>query len=99
MLPEYLAWWSLWQVRSNWSTLLAAPNMLPLAAYAWLKNDVKGKFEAARAIVAPETNGIQYNTPPAIGHMIGIDMFNKNPLITLKTICTVMDHTELEPKP
>jgi cellobiose-specific phosphotransferase system component IIB len=99
ILPEFLAWWSLWKVRVNWLTIIAAPNLLPLDAYAWLQIAVKEKFEAARAIVAPETDAIQYNTPPAIGHMIGIGMFDKNPLITLKTICTVMDHTELEPKP
>ena len=99
MLPEFLAWWSLWKVRVNWSTLISAPNMLSLEAYAWLQSAVKGEFETARSILAPEADSIQYNTPPAIGHMIGIGMFDKNPFISLKTICTVMDHTELEPKP
>lgn len=98
ILPEFLAWWSLWKVRVNWVSIQSSPNLKPLEAYAWLKTNTYQNFEKSRDLVAPTKDGIQYNTPPAIGHMIGIGMFAKNPHITLKTICTVMDHTELEPK-
>ncbi|ULQ53220.1 hypothetical protein [Flavihumibacter fluvii] len=96
--PEYLAWWSLWQVRDNWAAIISQPNMLPPDAYEWMKNAMKPTFEAARDIVAPTADGIQFNTPPSIIHMIGIGMFDKNAHIQMKTICTIMNHTELEPK-
>jgi hypothetical protein len=98
MKPELLAWWALWKVRQNWSSLISKPNATPLEAYDWLKSTVYDKFEESRDIVAPTSTGIQFNTPPAIAHMIGIGMFAKNEHIQMKTICTVMDHSELEPK-
>lgn len=96
--PEMLAWWALWKVRQNWTEIISKPNALPEHAYDWMKNTVYEKFEAARDILAPTKTGIQFNTPPAIAHMIGIDMFPKNEHIHMKTICTVMDHSELESK-
>lgn len=98
MKPELLAWWALWKVRQNWSDLAKGPKLTPEKAYDWLKGAVYAKFEEAREIVAPTATGIQFNTPPAIAHMIGIGMFAKNEHIQMKTICTVMDHSELEPK-
>ena len=98
MSPEYLAWWALWKVRANWSSIISKPVSTPETAYEWLKTEASAKFEDARNILAPEKDAIQFNTPPAMVHMIGIGMFEKNPHIQLKTICTVMDHTELEPK-
>lgn len=96
--PEFLAWWALGHVRQNWTTLISQPATLPLTAYEWMKTTVYANFEKAKDITAPTVTGIQYNVPPSMSHMISVGMFAKNPHITLKTICTVMDHTELEPK-
>ena len=98
LFPEYLAWWSLWQVRKNWTTIISKSSVLPEDANEWLWKTVKLMFENARKIAAPKTDKIQFNTPPSIVHMIELGMFAKNPLIELKTICTVMDHSELELK-
>jgi len=98
LFPEFLAWWSLWQVRKNWATIISKPSISPNDAYEWLKTAVSSLFENARKIVATQEDKIQYNTPPAIAHMIGIGMFAKNQHIQMKTVCTVMDHSELEPK-
>jgi len=98
MKPEYLAWWSLLKVRENWSTIITKQSVTLEEAYEWMRIEVKSMFEDARNVIAPTEEAIQFNTPPAITHMIGVGMFDKNPHIKLKTICTVMDHTELEPK-
>ncbi len=98
LLPELLAWWALWKVRANWADLIKGPNALPEAAYQWLVSAIKTQFEASRDLLAPDEDRIQFNAPPAIAHMIGIGMFGKNPHIHLKTICTVMETSELEPK-
>lgn len=96
--PEFLAWWSLGNVRKHWAEIISKPNASPMEAYEWMKTKVHKNFEKARDVNAPTSKGIEYNVPPSVVHMIGIGMFDKNPHINLKTICTVMDHTELEPK-
>ena len=98
ILPEYLAWWALGQVRNNWSAIISKPAMLPLDAYEWMKNEIDPLFDNARSLVGPTAGAIQFNTPPAISHMIEVGMFRKNEHIQLKTICTVMNYTELESK-
>lgn len=98
LLPELLAWWALWKVRANWGELIKGPNALPEEAYQWMVANIKTQFEASRNILAPDEDCIQFNAPPAIAHMIGIGMFAKNPHIQLKTICTVMETSELEPR-
>jgi hypothetical protein len=97
-LPELLAWWSLGCVRKNWAAIIAQPASSPNASYAWLQQSVTTWLEKARAVVAKPEDKIQFNTPPSIAHMIELGLFPKNPLVTLQTVCTVMDHSELEPK-
>ncbi len=98
ILPEFLAWWALWQVRLNWAEIISKKPLSSIEAYAWLNKNIKANFDASKNVLAPGANGIEYNTPPAIVHMIEIGLFAKNPFVELKTICTVMDHTELEVK-
>ena len=96
--PEYLAWAALWKVRRNWAVIQSKPAMQPLQAYEWMKERIKKQFDEARKILAPAAAGIQFNVPPSIAHMMAIGMFPANEHIKLKTICTVMNHTELEPR-
>ena len=96
--PEFLAWWALGHVRSHWKKLISEPAITPLEAYEWLSANAYHYFEKARDVTAPTANAIQFNVPPSMIHMIVIGMFAKNPHIQMKTICTVMDHSELEPK-
>ncbi len=99
LLPEFLAWWAMWKVRANWATIIATPAISVDEAYEWMKTNIKTMFDDSRNIVAPTATGIEFNAPPSIVHMIEIGLFDKNPNINLKTICTVMINTELEPKP
>ncbi len=98
LLPELLAWWSLGLVRNNWSAIISKPGMAPHEAYGLMKQEIKSSFDDARKIVAPEKDKIEFNIQPSILHMIGVGLFPKNPHIQIKTVCTVMTHTELEPK-
>jgi hypothetical protein len=98
ILPEYLAWWALGKVRENWSDIIEKPPLTIEEAYEWMKTNVKAKFDESKNLLAPTATGIEFNAPPAIVHMIEIGFFDKNPNVILKTLCTVMDYTELEPK-
>ncbi len=96
--PEFLAWWALGHIRQNWTSIISQPKSTPMEAYGWLQNALHPKLQSARNVLAPTATGIQFNVPPSTAHMIGIGMFPKNQFIELKTICTVMDYSELEPK-
>ena len=96
--PEFMAWGALGHVRSHWKTLISKPPITSQDAYTWLRKTAHPFFEKARDVTAPSANAIQFNVPPSMIHMIDIGMFAKNPHIKMKTICTVMDHSELEPK-
>ncbi len=98
LLPEYLAWSSLADIRSAWSSLISAPAITLEQAYDWLLEERVKAFNTANDFVVSAASGIQYNTPPAIAHMIEVGLFDKNPLINIQSICTVMNHTELEAK-
>ena len=90
MKPEFLAWWALGHVRLNWASIISQPNSLPLEAYAWMKKTIAPKLEAARNVVAPTIEGIQFNVPPSVIHMIDIGMFPNNKHIKMKTIWSLM---------
>lgn len=96
--PEFKAWWALGHVRLHWDEIISQPNSTVLSAYEWMKTAVYSFFEKASDITAPTAAGIQFNVPPSVAHMIGIGMFPKNNFIKMKTIATIMDHSELEPK-
>ncbi len=97
-LPEYLAWWSLSSVRAHWKELLSGPALSMEQADQWLWGELQTWIQNARKLVAEKAGTIEFNTPPSIVHMIEAGLFPKNPLIQIQTVCTVMDHTELETK-
>lgn len=98
ILPEFIAWWAMWKVRLNWNSIITSNPLSPEDAYTWMKNEITQPFNNVREIVAVQPDKIEFNTPPSIAHMVELGMFPKNPFVTFKTICTVMEHKELEPK-
>ena len=96
-LPEYLAWWALGQVRRDWSSIISKPATTPESANAWLNKELNSLFDNARKVLVSKSNKVEFNTPPCIAHMIEVGMFEKNPHIQLRSVCTVMHHSELEP--
>lgn len=99
LMPEVLAWLALERVREDWNAIIAG-GAVPLAtAYVDFMNAVSAAFAKDRAKVVSSPAGIQFNTPPAIGHMIGTGMFPCNQLVSLAPVLTVMNYSELERKP
>ncbi len=96
--PESLALWALRNVKVHWTELNASEGISMQEANSWLNDQLQTVFEDTLNIVAASPTGIQYNTPPCIAHMIELGLFKKNSRVGLKTICTVMDQSELEPK-
>ena len=96
ILPEVLAWISLMSVRKHWDEIMSG-GQVPLSdAYVQFMDSIQKDLEEARAMVVHNRKGIQFNAPPAIGHMMGVGMYTHNELISLQTVVTVMNYTELE---
>ncbi len=99
LAPNVLVWISLARVRDNWGSIIASGQVPMATAYVDFMDAIQGDIEKARDMVVRDARGIEFNTPPAIGHMIGIGMFPCNALVSVKPVVTVMNYTELERKP
>lgn len=98
LLPELLTWVSLIRVRHNWDNIMSG-ELIPLdEAYVKFMDSIQNNLIKAREMVVSNPKGIQFNTPPAIGHMIVTGMFPCNELVSLRPIVTVVNYTELERK-
>ena len=96
--PEWLAWVSLARVRADWAAIMAGGQVAGATAYVDFMTAIQETLRKDRDLVVSNPKGIQFNTPPALGHMIGVGMFPCNKLVSLKPIVTVMNYTELEKK-
>jgi len=95
--PEVLAWLCMFKVITHWKELMGEKPMTRLEAYDWLRESMEGIFAAATNITVTDPDKIQFNVPPAIAHMIETEMFDgTDPLISFKTVFTVMNYDELE---
>ena len=94
--PELLAWFSMMRVRQNWDSIMAGGAVPIATAYVDFMNEVQGELEKARNLVVSRPGRIQYNTPPALAHLVGTKMFASSQFVSLETVVTVMDHNELE---
>ncbi|MCP5130487.1 MAG: hypothetical protein H6985_12985 [Pseudomonadales bacterium] len=98
LVPEVLTWLSLMRVRDNWESIMAGGQVPMDTAYTQFMEAVQGEFQKARDMVVSDPEGVQFYTPPAIGHMMAIGMYPHNSLVSLKSVVTVMNYTELEKK-
>ena len=95
--PDVVAWFTLLLVRQQWSEIMAGGCLSVADAYVAMMDAIQGELEKARDAIVTNAEGIQYNAPPAIAHMVGIGMFPCGEHLDIRTSFTVMNHTELEP--
>ena len=83
-------------VRKHWDEIMSGGQVPLNDAYVQFMDSIQKELEEARAMVVHNEKGIQFKAPPAIGHMMGVGMYPHNEHISLQTVVTVMDYTELE---
>jgi hypothetical protein len=96
MGPDVLAWLALDLVRTDWDAIMAAGQQPLDQGYDAFMAAIQADFQKARDMVVHDPNGIQFNASPPILHMIITGMYACAPQVTLRTIATIMDYTELE---
>ena len=99
MGPDVLAWLALDLVRTDWTAIMAAGQVPFDQGYTAFMIAIQTEFQKARDMVVHDPNGIQFNTAPPILHMIITGMYACAPQVTIRTIATVMNYTEMETKP
>ena len=96
--PELLAWFTMTLVRKNWGSILAGGELSVDDAYVEFMDAVQAELTKARDMIVSRPDRIQYNIQPCLAHLVGIDMFKHySKYVSVQTVATVMNHTELEP--
>ncbi|MBI5498456.1 MAG: hypothetical protein HY904_25870 [Deltaproteobacteria bacterium] len=67
-------------------------------ARGWLDKALLPDLEAARTTPIGDPNKPRYFSPPNITHRVAIGLHEHSKFVTVKTLCTAVDHTEVEPK-
>ena len=94
-----LTWAALELVRRDWNAIMNA-GQLPLdTGYDNFMAAIQAEFQQARDLLVSDPSGIQFNAPPAIVHMIVTGMYRASPQVSVRTIATVMNYTEIEKNP
>ncbi|HEX4848993.1 MAG TPA: hypothetical protein VFV30_12685, partial [Novosphingobium sp.] len=97
--PDVLAWLALDLVRTDWAAIMAAGQVPLDQGYDAFMTAIQADFQKARDIVVHNPNGIQFNAAPPVLHMIITGMYACAPQVTVRTIATVMNYTEMESQP
>lgn len=77
--------------------IMTQPKKTPDEAYAWLRKAVQPDLERARA-QAVVGDKVEFYSPPAVAHRVSIGLGRGNPLVTIRTVGTAVDMSELELK-
>jgi hypothetical protein len=99
LLPDAIAAWALLGVVLNWDSIIQGGTISPEDAYVDMMNSIQKDLESAEDIKITEPDKVQYNTPPAITHSIGIGLYKTNKYVSIKEVCTVIDISETQIKP
>lgn len=95
---EMLAVFSLLKVISKWDIIMKDGTISKEDAYEEYIKSVEVVLETAEQFVVTNPLKIQYNVLPAVFHLISNALYNKNPLVSIQTICTAVDITEIQLK-
>ena len=94
--PQLLATYALLHTINNWDKIMQ-DGMIPRdEAYIEYMESQLRLFKSAEGVVVTDPSKIQYNVLPATFNLITNGMYTKNDFITIKTICTAVDVSEIE---
>ena len=97
-LPEVLAAWALLGVVTHWDVILAGGTIDSVVAYEEFYTDVQKDLQKAREMLITGPDKVQFYTPPGMVHLICNGIYESNPFVTVKEVCTIINYTESQIK-
>ena len=97
-IPKAIAAWALLGVVTHWNDIIKAGSLTPTDAYVKFMEACKQDMEKAKALYIKDPSKIEYNTPPAITHLISNGMYESDEFVTVTEVCTVIDISEAQLK-
>jgi hypothetical protein len=96
--PPMLAVFSLLNVILQWDTIMKGGVISAADAYVEFMKAAQAPFYKADKLVVKKPKKIQYNILPAAFNLISNDLYSKNDLVNIETICTAVDVSEIQLK-
>lgn len=97
-IPKAIAAWALLGVVTHWDKIISAGTVSLTDAYETFMKSCKKDMENAKALYITDPTKIEYNTPPAIAHLICNGMYEADEYVTVKEVCTLIDSSEIQLK-
>ncbi|TFV97506.1 hypothetical protein E4S40_02295 [Algoriphagus kandeliae] len=96
--PIAIATWALFDVAIHYEKIIAGGVVQPTDAYVEMMKKIQADLEKDRDVNVHKENKIEYNTPPAITHLMSIGMYQPGKFVTVREVCTVVDFAEVQLK-
>jgi hypothetical protein len=90
--------YTLMDVILNWDKIMARGIVDAATAYDEFMESAHDLFEGAEGIVVTNPDMIQYNIMPSALNVVSNGLYGKNSLVSIETICTAVDMSELQLK-
>ena len=97
-LPEVMAAWALLGVVTNWKSIVEGGAIDPVDAYEEFYTNVQKDLQIARDMLITSPDKVQFYTPPGMVHLICNGIYQANPFISVREVCTVINYTESQIK-
>jgi hypothetical protein len=95
---EVMTVYTLMDVILNWDKIMARGIVDAATAYDEFMESAHDLFEGAEGIVVTNPDMIQYNIMPSALNVVSNGLYGKNSLVSIETICTAVDMSELQLK-
>lgn len=96
--PIAIAAWAMFDVAVQFEKIVAAGIIPPTDAYVQMMESIQGDLAKDRAVNVRKKDKIEYNTPPAITHLMSIGMYSPGQYVSVREVCTVVDFAEVQLK-
>ena len=97
-MPKAIAAWALLGVVTHWDSIIKGGTVSPTDAYVQFMEGCKQDLENAKALYIKDPKKIEFNTPPAITHLISNGMYESDEFVTVTEVCTIIDISEAQLK-
>lgn len=85
--------------RNQLDPIQQARPMTRFEAVFWLKQGIMPELESARRLAVGDVHQAGFFSSPGILQRISSGMYEKSPFVQIRTVCTVMDYSELQHHP
>lgn len=96
--PIAIAAWALFDVFTHYDKILKEGTLSAVDAYVLMMESIQDDLENDRNITVKQKDKIEYNTPPAITHLMSIGMYQPGQFVSVQEVCTLVDFCEVQLK-